>query len=266
MWKRSEVERLTGLERHVIQNLCNKNTSRDGLGFWEPAVMKPGYSRFDRDDLLAFYLVRQLTKMGFAPAEIGPVVTSMLDEGGAFESRLGDRAKELETRRTRIDEQIGALGRMGDVALHAPQERLRETMRTEVVASAERSLGVASRRKGFAPEEIDGARAALERITDELMTAVWEPDSGRGAGELEKCVALLMGRHVEPTSREAQSALRDSLPRAGGTDGPGTLLVWALSEFLNEPENGVPVELAWGKGSFVYLGQVASTLALRFGA
>ena len=54
MWKRSEVERLTGLGRHTIQDLCNQNTSRDGLGFWEPAVMKPGYSRFDEGDLLLF--------------------------------------------------------------------------------------------------------------------------------------------------------------------------------------------------------------------
>lgn len=266
MWKRSEVERLTGLERHVIQNLCNKNTSRDGLGFWEPAVMKPGYSRFDRNDLLAFYLVRQLTKIGFAPAEMRLIVASMLGEGGAFGDRLRGRAGELEAQRARIDEQIDALGRMGEVAAYAPQERLRETMRVEVVASAERSLGAASRRRRFALEQIEDARAALRLIADELVEGVWEPGSGRRPSEVEKCVALLMGGHVEPTSEEAQHALRDSLAREGGADGAGVLLVGALSEFLSEPGNGVPVELAWGKGSFIYLGQVASTLALRLGA
>ena len=40
MWKRSDVERLTGLTRHMIQDLCNPNTTGDGLGFWEPAISK----------------------------------------------------------------------------------------------------------------------------------------------------------------------------------------------------------------------------------
>ena len=93
MWKRSEVERLTGLGRHTIQDLCNQNTSRDGLGFWEPAVMKPGYSRFDEGDLLAFYLVRQLIKVGFTAAEVGPIVLEMAEKDDAFVCALRKRAQ-----------------------------------------------------------------------------------------------------------------------------------------------------------------------------
>lgn len=84
MWKRSQVEQLTGLTRHTIQDLCNPNTAGDGLGFWRPAVSKPGYSRFDEGDLLAFYLVRQLTKAGFTLREVEPAVFDLLEDDGSF--------------------------------------------------------------------------------------------------------------------------------------------------------------------------------------
>lgn len=93
MWKRSEVEGLTGLERHVIQNLCNKNASRDAIGFWEPAVMKPGYSRFDEGDLLAFYLVRQITRSGFSPSEVGRLVYELPGEGGRSRKTFNARKR-----------------------------------------------------------------------------------------------------------------------------------------------------------------------------
>ena len=64
MWERSQVERLTGLSRHMIQDLCYHNTKGGGLGFWEPAVSKPGYSRFDEGDLLMFRKTNQLPPVG----------------------------------------------------------------------------------------------------------------------------------------------------------------------------------------------------------
>ena len=114
MWKRSEVEGLTGLERHVIQNLCNKNASRDAIGFWEPAVMKPGYSRFDEGDLLAFYLVRQITRSGFSPSEVGRLVYELPGEGRALEEDLQRKKEDLEDRRRELDDQAEALGRLSE--------------------------------------------------------------------------------------------------------------------------------------------------------
>ena len=79
MWERSQVERLTGLSRHMIQDLCYHNTKGGGLGFWEPAVSKPGYSRFDEGDLLMFYLVGQLKRAGFTLREVEPTVFAILE-------------------------------------------------------------------------------------------------------------------------------------------------------------------------------------------
>lgn len=145
MWRRSEVEQLTGLGRHTIQDLCNQNTSRDGLGFWRPAVMKPGYSRFDEGDLLAFYLVRQLTKVGFTPAELGPVVLEMAEKDDAFVSALRKRAHILVNQRSAIDAQVAALERFEEAAVgSAPEERLYAVMTGELAASAERAVNAAA--------------------------------------------------------------------------------------------------------------------------
>ena len=141
MWRRSEVEQLTGLGRHTIQDLCNQNTSRDGLGFWEPAVMKPGYSRFDEGDLLAFYLVRQLTRVGFTPAEVGSVVLEMAEKDDTFVCALRKRAHILVNQRSEIDAQVAALERFEEAASSSvPEERLYAVMTGELAASAGRAI------------------------------------------------------------------------------------------------------------------------------
>ena len=242
MWKRSEVERLTGLGRHTIQDLCNQNTSRDGLGFWEPAVMKPGYSRFDEGDLLAFYLVRQLIKVGFTAAEVGPVVLEMAEKDDAFVCALRKRAHILVNQRSEIDAQVAALERFEEAAAgSAPEERLYAVMAAELEASAERAVNVAA----FEHRAPDSAR---------------EWAHSRLVGAARDLVAVIRGEVVGVSLDEAEACLMARCA-AKGTSCEQALLARAVARFLSEAENGVPVELAFGKGSFAHLRQVALAFA-----
>lgn len=242
MWRRSEVEQLTGLGRHTIQDLCNQNTSRDGLGFWRPAVMKPGYSRFDEGDLLAFYLVRQLTKVGFAPAELGPVVLEMTEKGDAFVCALRKRTHVLADRRSEIDMQMAALERLEEAAASsAPEERLYAVMASELMASAERAVDAAA-------SELRVPDAMRERARERLV---------RAAGSL---VASIRGEAAGVSVDEVETCLASGLT-AEGAPGERALLARATAHFLNEAENGVPVELAFGRGSFARLRQAALACA-----
>ena len=242
MWRRSEVEQLTGLGRHTIQDLCNQNTSRDGLGFWRPAVMKPGYSRFDEGDLLAFYLVRQLTKVGFSPAELGPVVLEMTEKGDAFVCALRVRAHVLADRRSEIDMQMAALERLEEVAAgSAPEECLYAVMTSELTASAERAVDAVA-------SELRVPDAVRKRVRKRLVGA---------AGSL---VASIRGETAGVGADVVEACLTSGLA-AEGALGERALLVRAVAHFLDEAENGVPVELAFGKGSFARLRQAALACA-----
>ena len=144
MWKRSDVERLTGLTRHMIQDLCNPNTSRDGLGFWEPAISKPGYSRFDEGDLLAFYLVRQLMKAGFTLREIESAVFDLMEDDDSFERALRRKATVLHRRRAELDSKLSALEYLEVAATAATDDRLYAVMEVALTQSAERAVQVAT--------------------------------------------------------------------------------------------------------------------------
>ena len=241
MWKRSEVEQLTGLSRHTIQDLCNRNTSRDGLGFWEPAVIKPGYSRFDEGDLLAFYLVRQLTKAGFVPAEVGQTVLEMTEAGDGFAAALRQKARDLNVRRAELDAQLKALERLESAAQGAPEERLYLVMATELAASAERALDVAASELRTPDEIREQVRETLVEMARELVPVI------RGEGAALSLVDI-EGYLARPSNGERASERQ-------------VLTVRALARFLDEPENGVPIELAFGKGSFSHLRHMARTRA-----
>ena len=240
MWKKSEVERLTGLGRHTIQDLCNQNRSRDGLGFWEPAVMKPGYSRFDEGDLLAFYLVRQLIKVGFTPAEAGPVILSMTEKNDEFVSSLRKRAHDLSARRVVIDEQLASLERLEEAAVaSAPEWRLYVMMERELAASVNRAAGAAARELR-APDDLrERARSSLQEIADSLMR-------------------LIRGESLNPCCDEIEAYLSQSDEERSSRS--QVFLARATVRFLSEVENGVPVELALGRGSFARLRRLASVL------
>lgn len=311
MWKRSDVERLTGLTRHMIQDLCNPNTSRDGLGFWEPAISKPGYSRFDEGDLLAFYLVRQLMKAGFTLREIESAVFDLMEDDDSFERALRRKATVLHRRRAELDSKLSALEYLEVAATAATDDRLYAVMEVALTQSAERAVQVATTetqaaeadevlvRRGMrelvaavlgvlrgegAPAEMGGrgiaplvagwARAAADLLADDAAPAT------AGAQRLIRKMAHAVagegasaGRHAgnacDALASEDAGNVRDVLAceDAGNVrDVPASectssardaLAVRALAAFLNESENGVPIELVFGEGSFAFLAQAA---------
>ena len=268
MWKRSEVEGLTGLERHVIQNLCNKNASRDAIGFWEPAVMKPGYSRFDEGDLLAFYLVRQITRSGFSPSEVGRLVYELPGEGRALEEDLQRKKEDLEDRRRELDDQAEALGRLRRAALAAPDWRLRTVMELQLKASARHAAELARRDVELSGASCARVRFCLEVFSEQMVRGIWD-DASAG---LYAALRELLHESASLESEEALGGYRVAVENAGGVEegvGVGGVarlhqaLARALATYLSETENGVPIELAFGKQSFVCLGRLASAYASR---
>ena len=311
MWKRSDVERLTGLTRHMIQDLCNPNTSRDGLGFWEPAISKPGYSRFDEGDLLAFYLVRQLMKAGFTLREIESAVFDLMEDDDSFERALRRKATVLHRRRAELDSKLSALEYLEVAATAATDNRLYAVMEVALTQSAERAVQVATTetqaaeadevlvRRGMrelvaavlgvlrgegAPAEMGGrgiaplvagwARAVADLLADDAAPATAGAQrlirkmahavagegasAGRHAGNA--CDALASedaGNVRDALACEDAGNVRDVLASECTSSARDALAVRALAAFLNESENGVPIELVFGEGSFAFLAQAA---------
>lgn len=304
MWKRSEVERLTGLTRHMIQDLCNQNVSGDGLGFWEPAVSKPGYSRFDESDLLAFYLVRQLTKAGFTLREVEPAVFDLLEEGDAFAEVLRAKEQRLRERQSKIDASLQVLSYLEDAAAAAPGERLQTVMAEALEQSLQRALAAAaqdarSAGEALPPRERAHVARQAHMVIAEIVVAVQGDVPQRLLGmvgdmpseeavrstfvHLSERLAGLLEAGEKPESRSAAafswvlaSCLAGQVRRGGlGESFEETSGRWVreapanaratrcyalrvLARFLSEPENGVPVELVLGNGSFSYLAQATA--------
>lgn len=299
MWKRSDVERLTGLTRHMIQDLCNPNTSRDGLGFWEPAISKPGYSRFDEGDLLAFYLVRQLMKAGFTLREIESAVFDLMEDDDSFERALRRKATVLHRRRAELDSKLSALEYLEVAATAVTDDRLYAVMEVALTQSAVRAVQVATTEVRTAEADEELVRRGLR----ELVAAVLGVLRGEGApAEMgghgiaplvagwARAIADLLSDDAAPANAGAQRLIRemahavagegastggragsvhdalatecagnacDALPSECTSSARDGLAVRALAAFLNESENGVPIELVFGEGSFAFLAQAA---------
>lgn len=316
MWKRSDVERLTGLTRHMIQDLCNPNTSGDGLGFWEPAISKPGYSRFDEGDLLAFYLVRQLMKAGFTLKEIESAVFDLMEDDDSFERTLRRKATVLHRRRAELDSKLSALEYLEVAATAATDDRLYAVMEVALTQSAERAVHVATTEAQAAEADEELVRRGMRELVAAVLGALCGEDAsaedapaevgGRGIAPLAagwaRAVADLLADDAAPATAGAQRLIREMAhavagegASAGGragsvhdalaTESAGisrdvlasecggnacealasgrassardALAVCALAAFLNESENGVPIELVFGEGSFAFLAQAA---------
>lgn len=299
MWKRSDVERLTGLTRHMIQDLCNPNTSRDGLGFWEPAISKPGYSRFDEGDLLAFYLVRQLMKAGFTLKEIESAVFDLMEDDDSFERALRRKAMVLHRRRAELDSKLSALEYLEMAASVSADERLYAVMEVALGQSAERAVRAAASEVQVTEADEESVRRGMR----ELVAAVLGVLRGEGApAEMgghgiaplvagwARAIADLLSDDAAPANAGAQRLIRemahavagegastggragsvhdalatecagnacDALPSECTSSARDGLAVRALAAFLNESENGVPIELVFGEGSFAFLAQAA---------
>ena len=300
MWKRSQVEQLTGLTRHTIQDLCNPNTAGDGLGFWRPAVSKPGYSRFDEGDLLAFYLVRQLTKAGFTLREVEPAVFDLLETDDAFALTVRAKESRLRARRSELDGKLDALACLERAAAHEVGERLLSVMEEALLRSAGRAVLSAGKRDAVHPD-IAGVHDALEGLVRQMLLVLRGEDACPAFDVLRRRIGELASDDPEsPSAEHALWELVDALRYGGGAaarvadaaavrasaeergiqaQGPADapagdgelrfrggdrLAMRALARFLKEAENGVPVELVFGEGSFSFLARAAAACADRF--
>lgn len=299
MWKRSDVERLTGLTRHMIQDLCNPNTSGDGLGFWEPAISKPGYSRFDEGDLLAFYLVRQLMKAGFTLKEIESAVFDLMEDDDSFERALRRKATVLHRRRAELDSKLSALEYLEMAASVSADERLYAVMEVALGQSAERAVRAAASEVQVTEADEESVRRGMRELVAAVLGVLRSEGApaemgGHGIAPLvagwARAIADLLADDAAPVTAGAQRLIREMAhavagegSSAGGRAGSvhdalatecagnacdalasectssarDDLAVRALAAFLNESENGVPIELVFGEGSFAFLAQAA---------
>lgn len=290
MWKRSEVEQLTGLSRHMIQDLCNQNTAGDGLAFWVPAVSKPGFARYDEGDLMAFYLVRQLSKAGFPLAEVEAAVMDMLEDDDSFAARIDGNVRRLQSERARIDARLQATEVLRGATAYDPAERLYAIMIASLLDGARRSVESAARAGLLPSEHASRLNQAYQRAIPPLLEAVdWGTGSkvltvsapGAAASEIRgrvgrfaDALADLQEREVSPADEEAMRLIRSaakSFWRIWGAAASGEavserdampmLVIRTAAEFLAEAGNGVPVELALGKGSYTFLAQATRACA-----
>lgn len=279
MWERSQVEQLTGLSRHMIQDLCYQDTKRGGLAFWEPAVSKPGYSRFDEGDLLMFFLVGQLKRAGFTLAEVEATVFDILEEDGALTSTLRKKAHALHERRAGLDGQLTALECLEDAAAAEPSERLYAVMASALAQSVDRAIAAAAERTQATGGSGVADRLAAERLRTRFLClaraliaalqGVAERDEATQDGAALATVAREIRDLVAdgcdpccPAARRAVGQLVRYLATDEAAEGAETagrrLALCALAAFLGDAGNGVPVELVLGNGSFAFLGKATA--------
>lgn len=281
MWERSQVERLTGLSRHMIQDLCYHNTKSGGLGFWEPAVSKPGYSRFDEGDLLMFYLVGQLKRAGFTLREVEPTVFAILENDESLGRTLQGKADELHARRAELADRLSALECLEDAVSSKPADRLYAVMESVLVRSVDRAVEDAGRGLGATREAVDAVHALLIDVARSLMgelrcgaSRVDTVDDATGMqlciGEAKAGVTSLLRRGMVPTGAIACRFVRRvsrKLARGCAPAAPGEvrvhadLITQALAHVLDDVESGVPVELLFGNGSYAFLAQAFQSCA-----
>ncbi|MDM8300213.1 hypothetical protein [Collinsella tanakaei] len=265
----------------MIQDLCYHNTKSGGLGFWEPAVSKPGYSRFDEGDLYMFYLVGQLKRAGFTLAEVESSVSDILEDGDALEQTVRAKARMLHDRRAEYDGKLAALECLADAVAAQPTERLFAVMEAALVRSVERAIETAAHVLDVDAKVAARVRMGLDRAVAWLLGVLRGDEDATGC--CSECPALV-GRIVElvadgaaPTCTAAKQVIWDiahkvacgqvsDADRDGADDVRGSadvgdaasrFAVCALATFLSEAENGVPIELVFGNGSFAFFAQAA---------
>lgn len=279
MWERSQVEQLTGLSRHMIQDLCYQDTKRGGLAFWEPAVSKPGYSRFDEGDLLMFFLVGQLKRAGFTLAEVEATVFDILEEDGALASTLRKKAHAIHERRAGLDGQLTALECLEDAVAAEPSERLYAVMASALAQSVDRAIAAAVERTQAAGGSGVAGELAVERLRSRFLglvgalIAALQGVAERDGASQDVISLATVAREIRdlvadgcdpgcPAARRTVGQLVRYLAADEAAEGTETvgrrLALCALAAFLGDAGNGVPVELVLGNGSFAFLGKATA--------
>lgn len=263
MWKRSQVEKLTGLTRDMIQPLCYQNKKNGGYGFWVPAVHRPGYSRFDEGDLLMFYLVGQLKRAGFTLEEVEPVVLDIFDDGGTSITAFRAKTQSIHAKRAKLDSQLAMLECLEESISGSHSDRVYSVMEQSMRRSMTRATDGVRLELG-ASRELEEAVLARLLCAVELLVSTLKGEADQGSLTRISAIRQLVGQSDGAPDNEAKCAFCEIVAEiakgaedVGGEILPAELVLRSLDRFLAEAENGVPVELVFGEGSFAFLAATA---------
>lgn len=263
MWKRSQVEKLTGLTRDMIQPLCYQNKKNGGYGFWVPAVHRPGYSRFDEGDLLMFYLVGQLKRAGFTLEEVEPVVLDIFDDGEASVTAFRAKAQSIHARRAKLDSQLAMLECLEESIAESQSDQVYSVMEQSMRRSMARATKGVRLELGACEELEKAVRVRLLRAVGFLVSAL-KGEADQGLRSRISAIRQLVGQSDGEPDNEAKrafceivAAIAKGAEDVGGEVLPAELALRSIDRFLAEAENGVPVELVFGEGSFAFLAATA---------
>lgn len=104
------------------------------------------------------------------------------------------------------------------------------------------------------------ATAGAQRLVREMAHAVAGEgaSAGRHAGSVHDALATeSAGSSRDVLASECGGNACEALASGRASSARDALAVCALAAFLNESENGVPIELVFGEGSFAFLAQAA---------
>lgn len=134
MWKRLQVEELTGVSKRAIQQLCNHNAKTGGLGFWHPYDMGPGHAAYDEVDMLAFLLVGRLHDAGFALSEMRPAVKALVqdadnrEDGASYAALVRAKRQRLQRELAEIEGKLTLLQALDGGDDGDPRARLEKVL------------------------------------------------------------------------------------------------------------------------------------------
>lgn len=263
MWKRSQVEKLTGLTRDMIQPLCYQNKKNGGYGFWVPAVHRPGYSRFDEGDLLMFYLVGQLKRAGFTLEEVEPVVLDIFDDGEASVTAFRAKAQSIHARRAKLDSQLAMLECLEESIVESQSDQVYSVMEQSMRRSMERAINGVRLELGACKELEEAVRVRLLRAVGFLVSAL-KGEADQSSRSRISAIRQLVGQSDGTPDNKAKhvfcevvASIAKGAEDVGGEVLPAELALRSIDRFLAEAENGVPVELVFGEGSFAFLAATA---------
>lgn len=134
MWKRSQVEGLTGVSKRAIQQLCSHNAKTGGLGFWRPYDMGPGHAAYDEADILAFLLVGRLHDAGFALTEMRSAVKALVQDAddrrdeASYAELIHAKCQRLQGELAEIEGKLALLQALDAGAEDDPRARLEKVL------------------------------------------------------------------------------------------------------------------------------------------
>ena len=293
MWRRSQVEKLVNLPRHMIQDLCNQNTENGGLAFLKLEDSRPGYSRFNESEVFALYLVGRLYAAGFTSKQMESAIVNMFSDAEAFEGELDSKQRVLEKERAALDAKLARLEAIrsvvslatsadfdtrvwqvmwlmtGDGIIESFVETFHGTEQFECIPEDE----WASMRTVFLRELRDGVSVLPKEGEHDVEQDAFESLAGDCAryAELGKKIGEefsgqimeFVKAKVPATADEVRCFICRFVRRHLGKRGPEvyTEIVQAMRCYLAREENALWVEQLVGPGSYDFLKEAVEAVA-----